>query len=90
MNRLPSYRRPVIRLKARMARACRQCDEFNRDHGVGTPVRYFPLRGESQAVDTRTRSHAWVLPCGEAVVLIEGKAGGVSLDHLQVVQEAAP
>lgn len=59
-------------------------EEWNRTHPVGTPVRYFPVKGSLKHTDTKTRSLAWTLDSGHAVVMIEGRAGGVSLDHLVV------
>lgn len=69
-----------------MAKAWAQCEEFNAIHPVGTKVQYRSLRDEATHYDikeTVIRSEAWTLPSGDAVVMIEGKAGGVSLDHLE-------
>jgi hypothetical protein len=63
----------------------RRAAEFNAAHPVGTQVRYYPLIGEGEFVETKTRSPAWSLGCGEPVVSLEGKSGGFSLDHLQIV-----
>ena len=67
-------------------------EEFNARYPVGTAVTFYPLRdnrgtlkGEPRA--SRTRSAAWTLGGGEPVVLIEGKAGGVSLAHLVMAPE---
>jgi hypothetical protein len=60
--------------------------EFNAMHAVGTAVRYYPIAGEGDFIETRTRSPAWTLGHGAPVVSIEGKAGGFSLDHIQVVE----
>ena len=34
---------------------------------------------------TETRSEAWVLPSGDAVVLVNGKSGGVAISHVEVL-----
>ncbi|MFJ2745215.1 hypothetical protein ACIO3O_36785 [Streptomyces sp. NPDC087440] len=33
-------------------------------------------------LDTRTRSAAWTLPHGRAVVLVDGRAGAIALTHV--------
>lgn len=59
------------------------------EHPIGTPVRYWPLRGaDDEYIDVLTRSNPWRLGHGHAVVMIIGVAGGVSLDH--VVKIAGP
>jgi len=62
-------------------------ESWNAAHPVGTAVRYWPIyppiKGVSP-VDTTTRSEAWALGDGSVVVLIEGKAGGVHLSHIEV------
>ncbi len=71
-----------------MAKAWAQCEEFNAINPVGTKVRYRSLREEATQYDikeTTTRSEAWTLPSGEPVVMIEGKAGGVSLYHVEAI-----
>lgn len=64
-------------------------NEFNDLVPVGTPVRYWPgLRtGEGRASATRTP--AWVLPSGTAVVSVEGYAGGIALTHVMPVPPAS-
>lgn len=56
-------------------------DEWNRLYPVGTPVKYFAIRGRGATSETKTRSEAWTLGSGHPVVNIHGVAGGVSLDH---------
>lgn len=60
-------------------------DQFNKLIGVGTPVRYYPVAGEPEFEDTRTRSVAWDLGNGMPVVKIEGRAGGVHVTHLELL-----
>lgn len=56
---------------------------------IGTPCIYYPLKpfDRSEAVKTRIRSEPWVLGHGAVVVAIEGRAGGVSIEHI-VFEEA--
>lgn len=57
-------------------------DLLNELYPVGTPVRYWSVMGDESYVDSKTRSIAWELGYGRAVVSIEGKSGGVAIDHL--------
>lgn len=62
--------------------------KFNERYPVGTQVTYFPIMKDDGSfmgnpLKSKTRSAAWEL-CGEPVVLIEGKAGGVALSHLVI------
>jgi len=73
-----------------MAEAWLQCDQFNRKHPVGTKVQYRSLLDRATQWDvkeTRTRSQAWALPSGEPVVMIDGKSGSVSLNHIEAKLE---
>lgn len=54
----------------------------------GMRVRYWPIAGKPEYVDTVTRSDPWQLGHGEWVVLVEGRAGGVALSHLMILEEA--
>ena len=58
-------------------------DDWNTKHPVGTPVRYHPIRGDMKSEPSRTRSEAWNI-CGQACVMIEGRSGGISIEHLEV------
>ncbi|WP_190175418.1 hypothetical protein [Streptomyces nitrosporeus] len=75
-----------------------RADEFNRLHPVGTRVVAYPgIRPEDPAwhgdtdlckrLATVTRTPAWILGHGEPVVSVEGHAGGISLDHVDVTGE---
>lgn len=57
-------------------------NEWNAAYPVGTPVRYFPVRGQADHMDTATRSEAWALGHGAVVVSVRGKSGGVAIEHL--------
>jgi len=61
---------------------------WNQRHPVGTPVRYYPIMGEPEHVDTVTRSEAWELGHGQPVVKISGRTGGVCLQHIEVLAAA--
>ncbi len=63
-------------------------EEFNKRFPIGIRVRYWPIRlydGKllGNPLETKTTSEAWNL-CGTPCVRVEGKIGGVSLDHLEV------
>jgi hypothetical protein len=70
-------------------------DQFNDRYPIGTPVIAYPgIRPEyaktigsdsCPRLETRTRSHAWNLGHGEPVVLVDDYAGGISLEHIDVV-----
>lgn len=55
---------------------------WNRHHPVGTPVTYWPGVREGAGRTSKTRSPAWVV-CGNAVVSVDGYAGGIALTHMQ-------
>lgn len=57
---------------------------FNERYPVGTKVRYFPVSNESGFVESKTRTPAWELGHGAAVVSIEGRSGGVLVQALKV------
>lgn len=66
---------------------------FNYLHGVGTRVVAYPgFRPEDcpssltcTRLETVTRTPAWTLGHGAAVVSVEGYAGGIALTHIDVV-----
>ena len=77
-----------IRHSKKMANAWATCESFNSQYPVGTKVRYRSLLDQPSQYDIKesvTRSEAWAMPCGEAVVMIQGKAGGISLKHVEVL-----
>lgn len=52
---------------------------------IGTPCTYYPTRPLHlcrEPQETKIRSRPWVLGGGQVVVAIEGKAGGVSIEHI--------
>lgn len=65
-------------------------EQFAAKAPVGTPVRYWPVlprRGE-QFVDTKIRSEPWALGHGAIVVMVESHAGGVSIEHIDILERA--
>ncbi|MEV7599893.1 hypothetical protein AB0O91_21165 [Kitasatospora sp. NPDC089797] len=70
---------------------------WNDRYPAGTPVTAYPgVRPEHPAgefctvLETRTRSAAWTLGHGEPVVAVDGYAGGISLEHIDLREEPAP
>lgn len=62
--------------------------EWNADHPIGTPIRFWPLsRGEDPVYHGRTRSEAWLLGGHSAVVLTTNYSGAVALSHVEVITE---
>lgn len=72
-----SIRYPVAAIEPDMS-----VDAFNDTYAIGTACRYYPVAGDSEHLKTRTRSEAWALGHGAVVVKVEGKAGGVDINHL--------
>lgn len=62
---------------------------FNKQHPPGTPVHFWPGIRLVEPLKSRTRGEAWALPSGEAVVRVEGRAGGIALSHIEVIAVAA-
>lgn len=62
-------------------------DLWNQNHKVGNRVRVTLDNGEYWF--TRTRSRAWLLGHGQAVVMLEGKAGGYDLSRVECAACAA-
>ena len=64
--------------------------EFNNKFPVGTPVRYHPVIGQPEYIETETRSEAWTLDSGQVIVKVKGRAGGVSIAAIEAVEQLAP
>jgi hypothetical protein len=56
-------------------------EQWNAKYPVGTPIAFFPIKGRMEHTDTKTCSEAWELGGGQVVVKIEGRAGGVAIQH---------
>jgi hypothetical protein len=55
--------------------------EWAKRFPIGTPVLYFPVRGDFEYKATRIRSEPWMT--SHPIVKVEGVAGGVLIDHIQ-------
>jgi len=77
---------PEERRKKKAMTGIMTADHFNELYPEGTQFRYYPVRGDVEFIETKTRSHAWELGDGTPVVLIEGKTGGVCIEHLRALQ----
>lgn len=62
-------------------------EDFNKKYPVGTKVRFYPIKGEAGYVDTVTRTPAWKLGNGKVVVSCKGHTGGLSIEHIEILQE---
>jgi hypothetical protein len=60
-------------------------NEFNVLYEEGTLVKYYPISGEDNFEETKTRSIAWELGHGEVVVMVEGRTGGVAVSNIEIV-----
>jgi hypothetical protein len=58
-------------------------EDWNASYPIGTPVVYQPVKGDPARDNkqTKTRSSAWVLGGHTPVVMVEGIAGGVAIEH---------
>lgn len=54
---------------------------------IGTKVKYYSLRGESNHINTVIRSDPWALGWGGIIIKVEGVNGGVSVKHLELIVE---
>ncbi|MGW3164781.1 hypothetical protein ACWC9Q_18295 [Streptomyces sp. NPDC001142] len=60
-------------------------DEWNARYPVGTPVLAYPDTRDDEPLDTVTRTPAWTLGHGAAVVSVEGESGGICLTHVDPI-----
>jgi hypothetical protein len=65
-------------------RATMTADDWNARYPVGTPVFAWPGVREDDPLVTKTRTAAWTLGHGAAVVSVDGCAGGIALTHVDV------
>ncbi|MFE3202162.1 hypothetical protein [Embleya sp. NPDC059237] len=63
-------------------------DRWNAHHPVGALVHAWPGSRDTEPVTTRTRTPAWTLGHGTAVVSVDGYAGGISLGHIEAREPA--
>lgn len=57
-------------------------EDWNAKYPEGSIVHYYPVRGQTRHEVTRTRSAAWTLASGDAVVMVVGRSGCVAIEHL--------
>jgi hypothetical protein len=65
-----------------------RAERFNAANPIGTPVRYWPGVRDGEGRESVTRSPAWALLSGQAIVCVEGYAGGIALTHVEVTSHA--
>ena len=49
---------------------------------IGAKVRFYPIDGDAGYEDTVVCSEPWELGSGQIVIKVEGRSGGVNVDHL--------
>ncbi|MEU5976295.1 hypothetical protein [Streptomyces sp. NPDC047315] len=57
-------------------------EDWNERYPVGTRVHAYPGTRDDAPLKTRTRSVAWTLGHGAAVVMVEGHSAGIRLTHV--------
>ncbi|CNI33934.1 Uncharacterised protein [Yersinia frederiksenii] len=60
-------------------------DKFNQKYPVGSSFKYFPIMGVPDSVEVVTRTEAWALGHGAVVVSVNGRAGGLHIEHMKPV-----
>lgn len=78
-NAMPRTKR---RLELELQR--QKVELFNLKHPPGTLIDFAPVIGVPGIERRQTRSFAWMVS-DHAVVLLSGRSGGCSLDHITVV-----
>lgn len=63
--------------------------EFAAAAPIGTQCTYYPTKpfAADEAIHSTIRSKPWTLGHGAVVVAIEGRAGGVSIEHIVLSQK---
>jgi len=56
-------------------------DEWNEKHEIGIGV--LVVRDDGKLWHTKTRSRAWTLGGGQAVIALEGRSGGYDLSRVR-------
>lgn len=55
---------------------------FNDQYPIGTAMDYAPVMGAAKTEPVTVESRAWMLTTGELVVMVSGRTGCVSTNHL--------
>jgi hypothetical protein len=63
------------------------CDRWNKLHPIGTAVTV--TKDDGRKLFTVTRSEAWLLGSGTAVISVEGISGGYKLTRVSAQRRAA-
>ncbi|MGI2931910.1 hypothetical protein [Vibrio fluvialis] len=59
-------------------------EQASKKFPVGAKVKFFPIAGIDKFEETEVTSEPWCL-CGETVVKVKCRAGGVSANHLELI-----
>lgn len=60
-------------------------DKFNQKYPVGSCFHYFSIKGIPDSVEVVTRTEAWALGHGDVVVSVNGRAGGLHIEHMKPI-----
>lgn len=52
---------------------------------IGRVVNFYPVSGAPDCERTKIRSEPWALDTGTIVIAVNSRAGGVHVDHLEIV-----
>jgi len=74
-----------LRMDGTRKRGGMSATEWNAKYPVGTPVLFWPGARQGDGRPSTTRSEAWELGDGTAVVKVKGYAGGIALTHVEPV-----
>lgn len=77
----------MTRHKTKLSRGIEEAAAFNKSHSPGTPVLYWLRLRTETPEESITRGEAWALPCGNAVVRVNGRVGGIALTHIEVINQ---
>ncbi|EKN5087082.1 hypothetical protein ACOZ7N_004549, partial [Yersinia enterocolitica] len=58
---------------------------FNQKYPVGSRFNYFSVKGIPDSVEVVTRTEAWALGHGDVVVSVNGRAGGLHIEHMKPI-----
>lgn len=63
-------------------------EQAKKQFPIGTKVKYFPIIKDREHYFAEVRSEPWEV-CGEVVIAITGRTGGVSVEHLELDDSCA-
>jgi len=58
-------------------------EEARKKFPEGSVVKYYPVAGDRHHLIATVRSEPWSLGSGNIVLMISGKSGGISVNHLE-------